>query len=95
MKVKKPTELKAARMYIGRCSSLAEVRAELSRLYRAARREAGPTPNPDDAYKLALILTATAKLIESSELEERLAEVERRTMAPGEYPSAQPLRRIS
>jgi hypothetical protein len=95
VKAKKPDEPKQKRPYIGRCSSLSEVRAELSRLYRAARLQAGPNPDPDAAYKLALILTATAKLIESSELVARLAEVERRTAEAGEYPSAPPLRRIS
>lgn len=92
---KKAHGAKPTRTYIGRLSSLKEVRREIARLYRAARLEAGPTPSPDAAYKLGSLLTATAKLIESSEIETRLAEVERRTAPPANDPNAVPLRRVS
>ena len=92
---KRPDPDTPKRTYIGRCSSIAEVRAETARLYRAARLKAGPTPNADEAYKLSLILGLTAKLIETSELETRLAEVERRTAPPANDPNAVPLRRVS
>ncbi|GAB1340944.1 hypothetical protein [Gemmatimonas sp.] len=90
---KKTATPQAKRPYVGRLTGLKDVKAELARLYRAARLAAGEHPSPDEAYKLGMLLTATAKLIESSELEARLAEVERRTAEqPGE---AAPLRRVS
>ncbi len=73
---------KNSRPYIGRCSTLAEVRAEMSRLYRRVARACGPNPTADEGYKLSLMLGGIAKAIEGSELEARLAEVERRTAEP-------------
>ncbi len=100
MRPKKPTTEtpeppKSARHYIGRVSTLAEVRAEMSRLYRRVARACGPNPTADEGYKLNLMLGGIAKAIEGSELETRLAEVERRTTPPANDPNAVPLRRVS
>jgi hypothetical protein len=60
---------------IGGLSSLGDLRHEVACLYRSARRgdvEAG------DASKLASVLALLARLVEGSDFDERLAEVERR-----------------
>jgi len=54
--------------------SIAEVRRELARVYRDAR---GGLIETSDGTKLAFILTGIAKMIETSELEQRIENLER------------------
>jgi hypothetical protein len=63
---------------VGRLDTLSDVRRELARLYRAARRAAGANPDAAVAGKLAYILQAVSRTIEGSEMEKRVIELERR-----------------
>jgi hypothetical protein len=58
-----------------RLDTLAKMRRELTNLYHEAREG---TVEPADASKLTSILATAGRMIEGSEIEARLAEVERR-----------------
>jgi len=58
---------------VGRLDTLQAVRRELSRVYRDARTG---KIDPQDGTRFAFILSSIAKLIESSDLEERIAKLE-------------------
>lgn len=64
---------------VGRLDTLEDVRRELGRLYRAARRASGAEPDAATAAKLAYLLQAVGRTIEGSDLEKRVMELERRT----------------
>lgn len=66
------------RPFIGRLDTLKSCRQELARLYRSARASTGGVVTMDSAYKGALIVGIAAKLITESELEARIAEIEKR-----------------
>lgn len=59
---------------VGPLSSLYRVRVEAGKLYRAARQG---KLSASDASRLASVLGLVARLVESSDLEERLIRVER------------------
>ena len=61
------------RVKIGRLTSVGRVAIELGRLYRQARHGEVETI---EAYRLATILSAMAKCLETSAFEERLAAME-------------------
>jgi hypothetical protein len=61
---------------VGPLTSVREVPTELSRLYKQARRKAGPDIGSAEAYRLASILSVMAKCLETSEFERRIAEME-------------------
>ncbi|CAG0999305.1 hypothetical protein BURK2_02886 [Burkholderiales bacterium] len=63
---------------VGSLDSIAAVRTECARLYRAARRASGPEPDAQTAGRLTYILQAIARCIEGSELEKRVAALEQR-----------------
>jgi hypothetical protein len=58
---------------VGRLDSLLAVRRELARVYRDARRGQVPT---QDAARLAFILATIGKLIEGSELAQKIEKLE-------------------
>ena len=53
-----------------------QIAHELSRLYKQARRKAGPDIGSAEAFRLASILSVMAKCLEQSEFERRIAEME-------------------
>ncbi len=59
--------------YVGPLSSLHRIRLEAARLYKAARQGHVPAA---DASRLASVLALVAKLIEGSDLEQRIAKLE-------------------
>jgi hypothetical protein len=61
---------------VGALDTLAGVRVEMSRVYRAARRACGPAPSPSDAAKLGFLLQAIGRCIVDSEMELRLRRLE-------------------
>ena len=61
---------------VGRLDTLPAIRSELSKLYRAARRVAGPKPSPSDATKLGWLLNALATAVTNSELADRIEALE-------------------
>lgn len=63
---------------VGSLDTIAAVRTECARLYRAARRASGPEPDAQTAGRLTYILQAIARTIEGSELEARVAALEQR-----------------
>ena len=67
------TKERKRRVKIGRLTSVGRVAIELGRLYRQARHGEVETI---EAYRLATILSAMAKCLETSEFERRLAEME-------------------
>jgi len=62
---------------IGRLDTIKEIRNELARLYRSARKAAGTKPDAATASKLAYLLNHIAKSIEGTELEKRISELEK------------------
>lgn len=62
---------------VGALSTLAEVRAELGRLYRAARQSVGDKIDPRSAAQLASVLQMIGRSIEASEIEARLRALEK------------------
>jgi len=67
--------MKKAR-YIGGLNTVASIRREMARLYADARRAEGESPGADVSYKLGALLMNLARLIESSDIERRLAALE-------------------
>ena len=65
--------------FVARLHNLTGVRRELAKLYTEARRG---KLDPADASKLANILQILARVIEGSDLEARLSELERRQSQP-------------
>ena len=61
---------------VGPLSTVRQIAHELSRLYKQARRKAGPDIGSAEAYRLASILSVMAKCLETSEFERRIAEME-------------------
>jgi hypothetical protein len=61
---------------VGRLDTLPAIRTELGKLYRAARRVAGPKPSPSDATKLGWLLNALATAVTNSELADRIEALE-------------------
>ena len=68
--------MKPKQLYIGHLTTLEAVRRETARLYAVARRQHGDDLSADTAFKLGSLLQQVAKLIESSDLETRLARLE-------------------
>jgi hypothetical protein len=66
-------KLRKRRVKIGRLTSVGRVAIELGRLYRQARYGEVETI---EAYRLASVLTAMARCLETTEFERRLAEME-------------------
>jgi hypothetical protein len=66
---------------VGKLDTLEAVRRELGRLYRAARRTAGPDPDAATASRLAYLLVQIGRSIEGTELETRIAALERQAGA--------------
>ena len=60
---------------VGPLDSLGQVRAEAARLYRRGVRGELPA---QDASRLSNVLALVAKLVEGSDFDQRLAEVEKR-----------------
>lgn len=58
--------------YVGRTDFPRGVRAEMSKVYAEARRG---TITTSDAYRLALVLSMIAKVIETTEIAEQLEEL--------------------
>src|SRR6185369_13131976 len=54
---------------VGPLSTVRQIAHELSRLYKQARRKAGPDIGSAEAYRLASILSVMAKCLETSEFE--------------------------
>ncbi len=63
---------------VGRLDSVDGVMVELGRVYRQVRRNAGPDIDPAVGSKLTYILTALARTIETSQLEQRVQALEER-----------------
>jgi hypothetical protein len=59
---------------IGRLDSLGRIAIEIGRLYRHARRKELDTI---EAYRLASVLSAMAKCLEQSQIEQRLDDLEK------------------
>lgn len=62
---------------VGKLNTIGAVRTEMARLYRSARKAAGPSPDAATASKLAYLLNHIAKSIEGTELEKRIEALER------------------
>ena len=69
-------------LYVGGLTTLEAVRRETARLYTLARRNAGDSLTPDSAFKLGSLLQQVARLIESSDIERRLATLEGQQPTP-------------
>jgi hypothetical protein len=69
---KDETKQRARRVRVGNISDVQAAVRELARLYRAARREAGPSPAPGVALQLAKIIAEIRGCIETAFLEKRL-----------------------
>lgn len=63
---------------VGRLDSIAAIREELAKVYRATRKVVGARPNPSDATKLGWLLNAIAQTVIASELEGRIQALEAR-----------------
>jgi hypothetical protein len=61
---------------VGRLDTLTAVRRELAKVYKDARTG---KLDPQDGTRLGFLLVSLAKLIESSDLEARIAALEQRT----------------
>jgi hypothetical protein len=61
---------------VGPLDTAANIRRELARLYRAARRASGPSPDASSAGRLAFILGMIQRSIEADELTRRVEAVE-------------------
>jgi hypothetical protein len=61
---------------VGKLNTLGDVRRELGRLYRAARRTSGPELDAVTASKLAYLLNSVGRSLEAYELEKRIAALE-------------------
>jgi hypothetical protein len=66
---------------IGHLSTPAGIRREQLRLYKAARRAAGPNPTPEQVTKLAYVLSCLYRSTECEEIGERLQELSVRLAA--------------
>lgn len=73
---KASAEITHASVRVGRLDTMADIRREMSRLYRAARRTSGSEPDAQTAAKLAYILQRIGTNIEMSEFEARIAALE-------------------
>ena len=62
--------------YVSQLNTLDKCQRESARLYAEARRFHGDTLNADIAFKLCAILRDVARLIEQSEIEQRLQRLE-------------------
>jgi hypothetical protein len=71
------------RVRIGRLTSVGRVAIELGRLYRQARYGEVETI---EAYRLATILSAMAKCLETAEFERRIADMEATLMQRANQP---------
>jgi hypothetical protein len=69
---------------VGKLDSLGGVRQELVRIYRAGRRGELDTQH---MTRFAFVLQAIAKVIEQSDLEARMAAIEKALDEPDEIPS--------
>jgi hypothetical protein len=63
---------------VGKLDTIAAVRKELRRLYRAARRAAGPDSDALAASKLAYLLNSIGRSLEGAELGKRIERLEKR-----------------
>jgi hypothetical protein len=63
---------------VGRLDTTEAVRSEMARLYRGARKKAGPLPTPSDAARLGYLLQQIGQTVLMREIDERLAAVEAR-----------------
>lgn len=63
---------------VGKLDSLARVREETAKLYRAARRKAGRYPSPADAARLNYLLQAIGQSLLMREFGDRIAAIEQR-----------------
>jgi hypothetical protein len=66
------------KVVVGALNSISDVRDELARLYRSARKHAGNELDASVATKLAYLLQCIGRSLEGSELEKRIHELERR-----------------
>jgi hypothetical protein len=63
-------------VWVGKLETHADIRTELARLYRTARRTAGPDVDAFTASKLAYLLQQIGRSLEGSGIEQRLAALE-------------------
>jgi hypothetical protein len=63
---------------VGKLNTLEDVRNELARLYRAARKAAGPLPDAATAARLGYLLSTIGRSLEGVELEKRIEELEKK-----------------
>lgn len=61
---------------IGKLDTLPDVRRELGRLYRAARKAAGNDLSPYDASKLGYLLSLVGRTVEAADVDKRLRALE-------------------
>jgi hypothetical protein len=80
--VNTPVELSEHEVRVGKLNSLEDIRNELARLYRAARKAAGPLPDAATAAKLAYLLNTIGRSLEGAELEKRIDQLERALCKP-------------
>jgi hypothetical protein len=66
------------RVRIGSLRTLAGLRREQMRLYKAARRAAGPDPTPEQVAKLTYALHCLYRSVEYETLQSALERIERR-----------------
>lgn len=65
---------------VGKLNTLEDIRNEMARLYRSARKTSGVQVDANTAAKLAYLLNHIAKSIEGAELEQRISELEKKAM---------------
>ncbi len=63
---------------VGKLNTIENIRNELARLYRIARKTEGANINASTASKLAYLLHHIARSIEGAELEKRISDLEKR-----------------
>jgi hypothetical protein len=64
---------------VGKLNTAEALREELAKLYRGARKKAGPLPTPADAARLAFVLHKVGELVIVRELEDRIRQLEGRS----------------
>ena len=72
-----PPQDSDASIRVGKLDTLAGLRTEMARLYRAARKTIGTEVDPQSAAKLAFILNCISRSIEGVALEERIEKLEK------------------
>jgi hypothetical protein len=73
-----PTPVAHDSIRVGKLDSISDIRTELARLYRTARRTAGAEVEAATATKLAFLLQCISRSLEGAEMETRISMLEKK-----------------